>query len=420
MSKKIILGLCVVLSFLLVLTSCSKKEEKTNSGVTTIRFYAADSDMNKNIVRDFEAKNPDIKVELVPIDFANAEQVIKTGIASGDPVDVSFFWGTQINTFVANDMATDLTSYLTANNNEWKNTFVEKYIDGGKINGKYYAISYQPVHETLYYNVDLFKEYNLEVPATWDEYMEACAIFKEHGIYGIGNWVGQNHHLLAFAYQEMANNGMLEEVTAGEIPFIGENADTGVRTALTMIKDAYDKRYWYPGEGALAATKEQVQAAFYQGNMATLFDAGSNIGAYQSNADFEVGVMKFPLVREGSKYGVNVVTNALFVPANAKHKEEAVRFIQYYTSDPAMTEIIATGRLPSTVSMQDKIQNQLMIDLLKTAEGDNVVSYTHLQNISPEINAYLQNDIIGSVCAGVSIDEALQQLEDLRLKAVGK
>lgn len=384
------------------------------AGTTTIRFYGSDSEYNQNIVKGFEAKNPDIKVEIVPVDFDNAEQVIKTGIASNDPVDVSFFWGTNINTFVANDMAYDLTPALEENDGEWKKTFIEKYLDAGKIGDKYYAISYQPVIETLFYNADIFKENNLEVPVTWDDFMAVSEKLKAKDIYGMGNWSGQNHQLLVFAYQEMANKGVIEQVTAGEVPLAGENEAPGLRTALTMIKDAYDKGYWYPGEGALTATKDQVQAAFYQGKIAMLFDAGSNVGTYEKDAPFTVGVTKFPLVSADSKYGVNIVTNALFIPANAKNPEAAIRFIKYYTSDEGMTEIVKSGRLPSTLSMQDKIESQLMKDLLATTDGENVVSYQHLQNLSPEISSFLQSDLIGLVASGTSIDDALEQLESLR------
>lgn len=395
-------------------TADAASSTAASGDVTTIRFYGSDSEYNQKIVAGFEAENPDIKVEIVPVDFDNAEQVIKTGIASGDPVDVSFFWGTQISTFAKDGMALDLTPYLEENNGEWKDTFIQTYLDGGMYDGKYYAISYQPVIETIFYNKDLFAQYNVEVPTTWDEYMQACATFKENGIYGIGDWSGQNHQLLEFAYQYMANDGTLEDATAGNLDF---TTCTGLKTCLENWKDAYDNGYWYPGEGALTSTKDQTQAAFYQGKVATLFDAGSNAGSYASDCDFEVGVMKFPLVEEGGKYAVNVVTNALFVPSNAKHPEEAVRFMKYYTSDAGIAEIIASGRLPSTKSMQDKVETPIMQDLLNTTIGDNVVGYTHIQNLSSEINAFVQNDMIGAVCSGTPVDEVLQQLEDLRLAA---
>ncbi len=416
MKKNIAFSLFLLLTFILPLAANGQGD--AGDGAKTIRFYGSDSQYNKNIIAKFEEGNGDLKVQIVPIDFDNAEQIIKTGIASGNPVDVSFFWGSQISAFANNNMATDLTPYLTADGNAWLNTFVPKYIDAGKIDGKYYAVSYQPVIETLFVNKSLFNEYGLQVPQTWDELMKVAEQLKSHGVYATGNWLGQNHQLLVFAYQIMANRGVLADCTAGKLPFAGPGEAPGLRQALGMLKDMYDNNYWYPGEGALTATKDQVQAAFYQGKIAMLFDAGSNVGTYESNATFELGVAKFPLVSADSKYAVNVVTNALFVPINAAHKDEAIRFMKFYTSDAGQGETMATGRLPSIKSKQDKISNRLMQDLMNTTEGDNVVSYRHMQNISPEINSYLQNDIVSFVCSGESIDTVLEELEALRLKAI--
>ncbi len=434
--KRVFAAVCSAAMLAGVLTGCSSGEqgststtgasgqstaeagEAASSGdVTTIRFYGSDAEYNQNIVAGFEAENPDIKVEIVPVDFDNAEQVIKTGIASGDPVDVSFFWGSQISAFVNDGMALDLTSYLTENDNEWLNTFVPAYIDSGKIGDSYYAVAYQPVIETIFYNKDLFAQYNLEAPKTWDELVEACKVFKDNGVYGIGNWSGQNHQLLQFAYQYMANDGTLEEYTAGQGDF---TKCEGLKKCLENWKTVYDSGYWYPGEGALTTTKEQTQAAWYQGNIAMLFDAGSNAGEYTENSEFEVGILPFPYVEEGGNYALNTVTNALFIPANAKHPEEAVRFMKYYTSDAGIQEIINSGRLPSTISMQDKVDSQILQDLLATTVGDNVVGYVQMQGISSEINAYLQNDLMGAVCSGVSVEDALQQLEDLRLSTANQ
>lgn len=392
-------------------TSQNAEVQGSNGDVTTIRFYGSDGEYNQNIVAGFEAENPDIKVEIVPVDFDNAEQVIKTGIASGDPVDVSFFWGTQINTFTEDGMALDLTPYLTENNNEWKDTFVPAYIDAGMVDGKYYAVSYQPVIETIFYNKDVFEEYNVAIPRTWDELVAACETFKQNGVYGIGNWNGQNHQLLQFAYQYMANDDTLENYVSGEGDF---TKCEGLKKCLENWKNVYDNGYWYPGEGALTSTKDQTQAAWYQGKIAMLFDAGSNAGEYEKNCEFEVGILPFPYVQEGGKYALNTVTNALFVPANAKHPEEAIRFIKYYTSDAGIQEIINSGRLPATISMQDKVESQLLKDLLATTVGDNVVGYKQMQGLSSEINAYLQNDLMGAVCTGTNVDDALAQLEDLR------
>ena len=395
-------------------TDSSTGASKDGKG-TTIRFYGSDSEYNQNIVAGFQSENPDIKVEIVPVDFDNAEQVIKTGIASGDPVDVSFFWGSQINAFTDNKMAYDLTPYLTENNNEWLNTFVPAYIDSCKVEDKYYAVSYQPVIETIFYNKELFAQYNVKIPETWDELVEACKVFKENGVYGIGDWIGQNHQMLQFAYQYMANDGTLEEYTAGKGDF---TKNAGLKKSLEDWKAVYDAGYWYPGEGALTSTKDQTQAAWYQGKVAMLFDAGSNAGEYEKNCTFEFGILPFPSVEEGGKYALNTVTNALFIPANAKNPEEAVKFMKYYTSDAGIQEIINSGRLPATVSMQDKVESQLLKDLLATTTSDNVVGYKQMQGLSSEMNAFIQNDLMGMVCSGTSVDDVLVQLEDIKQATV--
>lgn len=398
------------------LAACGSKEKdisssKESNGVTTIRFYGSDVDYNKNIIAGFEKENPDIKVEIVPVDFDNAEQVIKTGIASNDPVDVSFFWGSQISAFAKDGMATDLTSYLEADNNKWLDTFVPATIDAGKVDDKYYAVSYQPVIETIFYNKDIFKDNGIEALKTWTEMIDACGKLKEKDVYGIGNWTGQNHQLLQFAYQYMANDGTLDKYTSGEQDF---SKSEELKTTLENWKEVYDKEYWYPGKGALTSTKDQTQAAWYQGKIAMLFDAGSNAGEYEENCNFELGILPFPYVEANGKYALNTVTNALFVPSNAKHKEEAVKFIKYYTSDAGMQEIVNSGRLPATLSMQDKVESDVLKDLLKTTVGDNVVGYKQLQGLSSEISAYMQNDMISGICSGKTSDEILSSLEDLR------
>ena len=365
--KKKFTAVLLILLVLLSSAAFAGGSGEENGGVTTIRFYGSDADYNRNIIAMFEAEHPDIKVEIVPVDFDNAEQVIKTGIASNNPVDVSFFWGAQIKSFVTDGMAFDITPYLTADNNAWLDTFVPAYIDAGKIDGKYYAVSYQPVIETVFINVDLFNEYGLEPPTTVDEMLAVCEEFAKHGIYGIGCWTGQNHQLLPWTYQIYAKDGNLEAATTGELPL---DETPGLKENLEIVKGFYDKGYWYPGQGALTATKEQVQAAFYQGRIAMLFDAASNAGTYEQNADFQIDVIKTPLVEEGYPYNGTVplwsqnlddyLQATLEVPRSAVEKgkryllyAEVRDFQKNYRTACAGIEFDGTTRMTLSITLQD-------------------------------------------------------------------
>lgn len=50
-------------------------------------------------------------------------------------------------------------------------------------NGDYYGLEHALCPVTMAYRADLFEEYGLEVPTTWEEYKEAAAVFAENGIY---------------------------------------------------------------------------------------------------------------------------------------------------------------------------------------------------------------------------------------------
>jgi ABC-type glycerol-3-phosphate transport system substrate-binding protein len=319
MKKKILLSFILVIFCVFSVFSEGQDEGSTWKGApVTIKFYGSTGDYNQNMLKAFAEVEPNIKVEIVPVDFNNAPQIIKTGIASGNPVDVSFFWGSAMKTFTDAGMAHDLTPYLMANNKKWYNTFVPKFIDAGLQNGKYYAISYQPVIETLFVNEEIFKKFNLKYPQTVDEMMETAAFLKTKGIYAFGCWNGMHHQMLVWAYQIYANNGTLDKVTKGQLPFAGPNETPGLRENLELLKKMHEAGYLYPGEGALTISKEQLQAGWYEGKIAMHFDANSDAGKYEKEAPFKVWAIPFPLIKKGGKYGVNVITNALFIPANAK------------------------------------------------------------------------------------------------------
>ena len=423
MLKKVLtLNFLVVISLLFFTTSYTKKDNSSlgntaksdNQQGFTIKFYHTDEQYNRDMITAFQSKNPNIKVQLVPMDVQNVEKDMKLRIAAKESVDVSFFWGNMINSFSDYNMAEDLTPYLEANNNEWKNTFLPDYIDVGRVGGKYYAVPYEPELQTIFYNKDLFKKLNIQVPDTLDEFMSVCDKLKSNGFYGIGVRSNQQDQLLTFAYQFMANAGNIDEVTSGKIPFAGPDEVPGFRQALEKIRDIYQKGYWYPGQKALIVSDDEVVNAFCQGKIGMLFDSGSQIKSYTMKSDFELGVMKYPRIRDNSKYAVNIITNALFVPHIALHKKEAVDFIKFYTSEEGQRITMNSWKPPVLKNLQMCIPQ--VQEILDTAETGNSVRYMQLQRLSPEIQSYLSKEIIPSVCLGGQVDTALETLENLRKK----
>ena len=129
--------------------------------------------------------------------------------------------------------------------------------------------------------------------------------------------------------------------------------------------------------------------------------------------------MTYPLVDANGKYGINVITNALFIPTDAKYKDEGAEFIKFYTSPEGQAITNASGRPPSTIAAQSAVTNKLVNDILATTRAPNSVGYAHMQNISSDINVFFEH-MISAVCSGESIDDVLNELEKLRLEAMAE
>ena len=79
----------LIATMALSLTACGQKESSKSGKKVTIEYFNQKKEMSgtlKEIIKDFEKKNPDIHVK--EVDVPNAGTVLKTRMLSGDVPDV--------------------------------------------------------------------------------------------------------------------------------------------------------------------------------------------------------------------------------------------------------------------------------------------------------------------------------------------
>lgn len=74
----------------------------------------------KQMISDFEAANPDVKVETQIITWDVLTQTLTTAFAAGEAPDVACCWANQMGSFNSVGATYDLTPYLEENNNDGK------------------------------------------------------------------------------------------------------------------------------------------------------------------------------------------------------------------------------------------------------------------------------------------------------------
>ena len=65
---------------------------------------------------------------------------------------------------------------------EWKDTFTEGVFDPVTYDGKIYSIPTEKSVAVMFYNKKIFKDNNVEVPTTYDDFLNVCETLKNNGV----------------------------------------------------------------------------------------------------------------------------------------------------------------------------------------------------------------------------------------------
>ena len=151
----------------------------------------------KDLVNDFEASHPNIKVDLEPV--ANAEKITKFNnqFRAGDPPDVVRLNLTDIPTEVAIGALLPLDQYVEkAGGQALLDDFSKYMINVATVNGHVYAIPHEGDAFVLYLNNRLWKEAGLDPvnnpPKTMDDLQKANLALTDasKNKYAFGMWPG--------------------------------------------------------------------------------------------------------------------------------------------------------------------------------------------------------------------------------------
>jgi ABC-type glycerol-3-phosphate transport system substrate-binding protein len=128
----------------------------------------------------------------------------------------------------------------------------------------------------------------------------------------------------------------------GNIPF----TDPRVKTVFDNIKSLYDNNYFYPGEGALAATNDQIISAFVRQRIAFMPYVNSFVGSLKQDTiagAFEVEILTWPNMGKPSMNYLITNADGYFIMSNTKQPAKAVEVLKYLTGPEVMQVLADNG-----------------------------------------------------------------------------
>ena len=306
-------------------TGCSNNEGK-NEDITEIMFFSnkieAVGTYNK-LVEKFEAENPNIRVTIsAPPD---ATTVLKTKLVKGDVPDIiSMSADRSYADFVDANILEDLDGLVDIDK---INPVYNKMMKDLEIEDKQgiYGVPYALNASGVIYNKDIFRELNLEIPKTWDEFLSVAQKVK-------------NEQIIPFymTYKEawttlpawntisstLVSSEIFDKVNKREVTF-SEIYDETTDKILELLEFGHSDNFGVGyNDGNIAFAKGE-SAMYLQGSYAIP-------SILTVNENLNLGMFALPATNnvENNKLvsGVDVYFS---IPKDAKNKEESIKFINF-------------------------------------------------------------------------------------------
>lgn len=344
--KKVIVFLLVfaVLGFS-TLSAKGESEKAAATRKTEITFWTLSTRQNavEPIVKEFNAKNPDIKVTAAFFDTDGIKDACKVAASSKTLPNIWFNWGGSLGGFYSDHGLTyDLTDYAKKYN--WYDRFNDGAIAlctrNGELTG--YPTSYNVLG--VYYRKDIYAKYGISIPKTFEEFERVCATLKKNGIIPISTAGKYGWHVMRFV--EL----LIEHYAGAELhdkmnSFTESYNNPAVVRALAKYKEFVDKGY-FP-EGFVTIDPNDTLMAVFSGRAAmdiqgqwydgTILQNEQDMSLYDTYAFPSGGSNRMSAFAEMTQFNVNNTPEEM---------EAGIKFMDYYYSEEVAGRFAEYYNLP--------------------------------------------------------------------------
>lgn len=383
--KSFVIKICIIL-FVIFLVGITIPVNKKSSDNEVIFWTLQMSDfspyMNK-VIKEFEEKNPEIKIKWVDVPFSEGEKRTLASVLSDNPPDLINL-NPDFSALLAQRGALyEIDENLTGQ-------FNQDIINSLKYNGKLYSLPWYATSAVTIYNKKLLMDAGVKMPETFEDLGEIAPQVKEKtGAYVLLPNITENDTMLRILNKY--------GVTVSNI-----NSDESVKV-FEYFKNLYEKDL-IPKESVTQTHREALEK--YMAGQIVFFQAGANfLNMIKENAPSTYKNTDVAPQIVG-KLGQNDFSLMNFViPIRAKHKQEALKFALFLTNTENQLEL---AKLTNILAVN---KETLKDDFYTTYDENNliskarVISAKQLNHIEPSFAPVKNQKEINTI-----INTAVQQI----------
>lgn len=340
MKKRQWLSMALIVALLLSLTipAFASVEEGT---VELFSQKKEDVEIYDAILADFMAANPDVKI--VQTTTADGTTFLSR-VATNDIPDIGgvFLQSAYFN-MMDEGYFLDLTgeSFLSAVNAD--------ILALSSHNGKNFVLPLTLNGFALYINMDIYNQYGLSVPTTYDALIANCEALKAAGVTPF-----------AFPFKETAPLGQnFERLLGGVVDHEAWKVSEAVAAGATYKENAafvdFVSKWYalsrYTTTDPLSTDTDDCARMFANQEVAMVFNGTWGNSVYMSlNPELNYEAVMPPAFGETEPFTCGTVDIALTVGADSKNVDAAKRFLTYFVSDEAAQKFAEGDKNPNIVN----------------------------------------------------------------------
>ena len=369
--------LLVLICLIFIVTGCKPKQD--DKLVFASWGSKTEVQILKDLISDFEKENPDIKVEFLHIP-QNYFQKLHLMFASNLAPDVIFI--NNLNIPVYEKYLLDLNEIIKN-----KEDYYPQVLDTMTYENRLLAIPRDVSTLVVFYNKDLFDKNNIPYPnENWNmiDFLNTAKKLTNNGVYGISF---EENSLFYLPYMRVFEGGILS--STGEQIMNSENSQKGIQY-YSDLRNKYNvapKKY--------QSASETMAQMFINGRLAMHLSGRWLVPKYREDIKFGWDIINFPNVN--GKSSVTLDSSGYAITKTSKHKAEAVKLVEFLSSDKAIQKFTTTGLIVpariDTINSSAFLDNnkpknaKVFVDVIKNSEKTPVNK--HYKEITDKLDEQL-------------------------------
>lgn len=340
--------------------------------------------------QQFREDNPDVDFEVVHVQNDPYKTKLTVAMGADTPPEIFHTWGGgPLKAYVDAGKVMPINDIVDA----LRETHIPAAFDPVSFDGNVYGVPYGGLTGVfMWYRKDIFDQYGLEPPETWDELIEVGETLKENGVVPIAlanatKWTGSLWYM--YLSDRVGGADMFVDAYAGT----GSFADPGYVRAGEMLMDLVERDFFPQGFNGMDYDTGQSRTMLYTGRAGMMLMGSWLLGAATAEAPEildQIGMFPFPAVTDGDGDPTNLIgspgQNYFAIAESSNSKEIAGEFLRDYVMDDNWVEFMAeNGFVPPVRGAADFVDDSRLKESALAFERANHVQVYYDQYLPPEL-----------------------------------